>query len=176
MPRFLYRFLPALLLVGSSAFGADSACKLLGEANAKIYGIPTHMYQTETAVYTGGKPRSNELIYFNNKTYILVGGKWSVSPMTPQKMAENQKEAQQNEAGMTCSVVRDEVVGGEATTLYSAHKQVPEVTTDTQIWISKSKGVPVKLEVDMNVGGTAGKSHRSIRYEYTNVQAPAGVQ
>ena len=37
----------------------------MAEANAKIYALPTHMYQTETAVYTGGKARASEL---NRKT------------------------------------------------------------------------------------------------------------
>jgi hypothetical protein len=33
--------------------------------------------------------------------------------------------------------------------------------------------VPVKIEMDMDAGGADGDSHRSIRYEYTNVHAPA---
>ncbi len=180
MRGFRYFAAMAALLAASSVRAADAACKFLGEANAKIYGLPTHMYQSETAVYTGGKTRTNELIYFNNKTYIQVGGKWTVSPATPQKMAEAQadaqKEAQANEAGMTCKILRDEPVNGEAATVYSAHNKTPDATTGSTIWISKSKGVPLKLEMDMDVGGAQGKSHRSIRYEYTNVQAPAGVK
>jgi hypothetical protein len=74
---------------------------------------------------------------------------------------------------MTCGLVRDELVNGEASTLSSAHKQTPDVKNDSQIWISKSKGVPVKIEMDMDAGGADGDSHRSIRYEYTNVHAPA---
>ncbi len=29
--------------------------------------------------------------------------------------------------------------------------------------------------MDLDVGGTAGKSHRTMRFDYTNVQPPAGV-
>jgi len=31
-------------------------------------------------------------------------------------------------------------------------------------------------EADTDVGGSGGKTHRSLRYEYTNIQAPAVVQ
>ena len=164
-------------LIAGSAHAADPACKFLADANTKIYSIPTHIYSTETSAATGGKARNSELIYLNNKTYVLVAGKWRVSPMTPQKMIEIRKEtAADEEKTMTCKAVRDELVNGEAAILYSAHQQNPDEKSDSQIWISKSRGVPVKLEMDMDVGGAAGKSHRTMRYEYANVQAPAGVQ
>ncbi len=164
------------ILVAGSALAADSTCKYLADANSKIYTIPTHMFMTETASYTGGKAQSSELIYLNNKTYFQVNEKWSVSPATPEKMQEIRKESEAQNLKMTCRVVRDEAVNGEPSTLYSGHKQDPDEKIDTQIWISKSRGVPLKLETDMDVGGgAAGKSHRSIRYEYKNVQAPPGV-
>ncbi len=92
-------------------------------------------------------------------------------------MAATRKETEADEEKtMTCRLVRDEAVNGEAAALYTAHQQNPDVKSDSQIWISKSKGVPLKLEMDMDVGGAAGKSHRTMRYEYTNVQAPAGLK
>ncbi len=166
-----------LVVSASSAFAADPACKFLADANTKIYSIPTHIYMTETAAYTGGKTRTSELIYLNNKTYLEVGGKWQISPQTPAQMAATRKETEADEEKtMTCRLVRDEAVNGEAAALYTAHQQNPDVKSDSQIWISKSKGVPLKLEMDMDVGGAAGKSHRTMRYEYTNVQAPAGLK
>ena len=56
------------------------------------------------------------------------------------------------------------------------HTVSEDRTTDAQVWVSKSKGVPLREELDMNVGGAAGKSHMTLRYDYANVQAPAGVQ
>ena len=62
----------------------------------------------------------------------------------------------------------------EAATLYKVHNQTANDTVDTQIWISKSRGLPLKGIYDIDVGGGArGKSHTEIRYEYTNVTAPA---
>ena len=46
---------------------------------------------------------------------------------------------------------------------------------DAQTWISKSKGLPLKTEEDIDTGG-GDKRHMSIRYEYSNVRPPAGVQ
>jgi hypothetical protein len=168
--------LPAAILAAASAFAADPACKTLGDANAKIYTIPTHIYMTETAVYTGGKARTSELIYLNNKTYILANGKWISSPVTPKDLEADRAKADDPGAGLTCRVVRDESVNGEAASLYSTHQQTPDFKTDSQVWISKSRGVPLKIEADTDVGGAAGKSHRVMRYEYSNVQAPAGVR
>jgi hypothetical protein len=49
----------------------------------------------------------------------------------------------------------------------------PDETVDTQIWISKSRGLPLKQIYDIDVnGGARCKSHTEIRYEYTNVTAP----
>jgi hypothetical protein len=31
-------------------------------------------------------------------------------------------------------------------------------------------------EIDVDVGGSMGKSHKSIRFDYVNVHPPAGVQ
>jgi len=73
-------------------------------------------------------------------------------------------------------MVRDESVNGEPATLYSGHDQLPDAKVDSQVWISKARGLPLKMEMDMDTGGAAGKSHRTVRYEYSNVQPPAGVQ
>jgi len=165
-------FALAFALSASIAAGADSTCKFLADANAKIYTIPAHLYQTDTA---GGKTQTSELIYLNNKTYLESGGKWRESPMSPAKMAEIRKATEDEEIlSMTCRLMRDEVVNGETAALYSGHQQSPDKKRDSQIWISKSRGVPVKLEMDMEDAGK-GKIHRSIRYEYANVHAPAGV-
>jgi hypothetical protein len=125
------------------------------------------MFMTEAGA---GKPQSTEMIYLNNTMYIHVNAAWRAMPIT----AQARKDAQTPDPSTTCRVVRDEAVNGEAVTVYSLHRQTADYKSDSQMWISKSRGVPLKLEMDTDVGGTAGKGHRTIRYEYTNVQAPAG--
>ena len=126
------------------------------------------MYMTEAGP---GKPRSTEMIYLNNTMYIQVNGAWRARPISDQA----RKDAQTPDPSTTCRIVRDEAVNGEAATVYSLHRQADDSKSDSQMWISKSRGVPLKLEMDTDVGGAAGKSHRTIRYEYTNVQAPSGA-
>lgn len=163
----------AAVLTTGAAFGGDSTCKYLADANARIYTIPAHLYQTDTYA---GKTRTSELIFINNKSYLEISGQWRANPMSPAKMAEIRKETEDEETKtMTCRVVREEAVNGEAATLYSAHQESPDGKRDSQIWISKSRGVPLKLEMDMD-GGASGRKHRNIRYEYANVQVPAGVR
>jgi len=171
--------LAALALLTGSAFGADPSCKQVNEATTKYLTIPTHIYTTESGPATGGKTRNTESIYLIDKAYVLVNGRWRVSPVTPKMMVNDLKEARANaesNAHSTCQMVREEAINGEAATLYSSHSETAETKTDSQMWISKSRGVPLKLELNTDLGGGAGKRHRVSRFEYTNVQAPQGVQ
>jgi hypothetical protein len=102
-----------------------------------------------------------------------------VSPVTPKMMLEDMKEARADadtNSHSTCQMVRDEAINGEAATLYSSQTETNDIKTDSQVWISKSRGLPLKMEQDADAGGAAGKSHRVSRFEYTNVQAPPGVR
>jgi hypothetical protein len=48
--------------------------------------------------------------------------------------------------------------------------------SDTDIWVSRSSGLPLKSDAHQDVGSALGKSHIVSRYEYANVRPPAGVQ
>jgi hypothetical protein len=172
-------FVAAMALLTGSAFAADPSCQLVAGATKKYLTIPTHIYTTETGSYTGGKPRNSESIYLIDKTYVQVNGRWRVSPVTPKMMLDDMKEAwaeADSNSHSTCQMVRDEAINGEAATLYSSHTETKDLKADSQIWISKSRGLPLKMEQSADTGGAAGKSHRVSRFEYTNVQAPPGVQ
>jgi hypothetical protein len=59
--------------------------------------------------------------------------------------------------------------------VYGTHSERSDgghITSDGQVWISKSRGLPLRDEIDIDSGGPAGKNHYSGRYEYTNVQPP----
>jgi outer membrane lipoprotein-sorting protein len=71
---------------------------------------------------------------------------------------------------LTCRYLRDEAVNGEAAAVYSQHIENEDTVSDGTVWISKSRGLPLRVET--NVEGTL----RSTRYEYGNVQVPAGVK
>jgi hypothetical protein len=177
MDRLLNLIFATLLgsMLATPALAADASCLPVFDAGSKVLTIPTHLYSTMTADFLpGGKPRNSELIYFKDAIYTNAGGHWSRSKMTPQDMLKQEQENQRNTQA-SCRFLRDESVNGEAAALYAEHSETEDSKTDGQIWISKSRGVPLRTEIDMDTGGSMSKSHMSMRYDYTNVQPPAGV-
>jgi hypothetical protein len=76
----------------------------------------------------------------------------------------------------TCRYLKDETVNGEPAAVYSTHSEREDfsIKSDGEIWISKSRGVPLRQELEMIESGDKPEvNHHSMRYEYTNVQPPA---
>jgi hypothetical protein len=177
MNRLLNAIFPVLLgsMLAMPALAMDPGCQPVADANTRMLTTPTHISTTTTAAYTGGKSRNTESIYAGNAVYVNAGGKWSRSKMTPQEMLKMEQENRGAKKG-TCRYVRDESVNGEAAALYAESSDTEDGKTNAPTWISKSRGVPLRTEIDMDVGGSMGKSHMSMHYDYANVQPPAGVR
>jgi hypothetical protein len=152
---------------------ANPACQAIRDAAERTYNTPTHIYTSMTGGHTGGKPLNIEAIYINNMSYLGVSGKWRASPITAE-MRQEARGVKESDPHFSCRQARDESVNGEPATLFTMHYHDGDATTDQQVWISKSRGLPLKQDIDMDFGAS-GKSHKTMRYEYTNVQAPAGV-
>jgi hypothetical protein len=152
------------LLIGATPVAAQGDCgQLVLAAATKVFDTPTHIYITTTM---GGKAQTVEEIYAAGAIYVNVDGKWSRSPITMQAMKETgQKNIQTTKS--TCRYLRDEPASGEVASVYSAHGVSPKATVDSQIWISKAKGLPLRSETDLG-----DKNHVSMRYEYGNVKPP----
>jgi hypothetical protein len=146
-------------------------CSALYAAMNKVITTPTHLYSTNIAGYNKNVPESTEMIYSGGAIYVLAKGKWTRSTMTSAAMVAQQQENQRNQKA-TCRHVRDESVNGEAASVYQSHTESDGDKSDVTVWISKSKGVPLKEEYDLDVGGAAGKSHNTIRFDYSNVKPP----
>lgn len=152
----------------ASAYAADS-CQPVFDAITKVVTTPSHSYSTHTM---NRKQVISETIYTQGKGFIRVNGKWMKSPDGPKEVLEQEVENRKHETA-TCQAVREESVNGQSTTVYSLHSKTENATEDAQIWISKGTGLPLREEMDMDVGGGAvGKSHFSTRYEYGNVHPP----
>ncbi len=104
---------------------------------------------------------------------MKMKGSWIHSPVTPQQVVKQEQENWQN-GKLTCSYLRDESVSGETAAVYSMRGETsdPDQKFNSQVWISKSRGLPLRREQDINAGNDVGKSHQSVRYEYGNVQPP----
>jgi hypothetical protein len=173
-------FTSGLWLMGAAPLAAQSGCQLIDDAMNKVMTVPTHIYGAMSSVPSNGtKPRTDEAshsetIYVGGSVYTKVGGHWSRGDWTPQQVMKQEQENRQK-SKYTCRYLRDESVNGETAAVYSMHSERSDVghqTSDGQVWISKSRGLPLRDEVDIESGGPAGKNHYSGRYEYTNVQPP----
>jgi len=155
------------------ARAADNGCKTVFDAMSKVLVTPTHIYNTETAAFRKNKPMTNEGIYFGGAIYVLVGGKWRRSPMDAAAIAK--QEAENRRTGKySCRYLRDEVVHGEAAAVYASHSENEGTKADATTWISKSRGLPLRTEEDF--GDQTSANHISIRYDYSGVHPPPGVQ
>jgi hypothetical protein len=152
---------------------ADSTCNVVLAALDKNFTVPYHMYMTQTsAALQNGKPMNTEMIFASGKRYVLYDGKWSVSDISDDDMKAMQLKARQTAKNLSCHYVKDETVNGESAALFATHGESEHGKDDNQIWISKSKGVILKQETDIDIGAGRPKTHMSVRYEYANVQAP----
>jgi hypothetical protein len=161
--------------IAATAHSADETCKVLFDADRKMLVTAHHSYSTrlspdqkqskaDEAIYTGG---------LNGAVYILVSGKWQRSGMGPEAVLK-QKEENIRNTKASCRYVRDEAVNGEAAAMYSIHTESEGDKSDGSVWIGKSRGMPVREEIDMGV--SPDKMHMVVRYDYTNVRAPDGVK
>jgi hypothetical protein len=160
-----------LLLIGPARMAAQDPCQATYDAMSRVMSTATHIYSTMSAVPNGADKHTTEIIYVGGATYVHVSGKWSRSPMTPQQLMQKEEE-NRKASKTTCKYLRDEVVNGEAAAVYSTQSERADmhIKSDGQIWISKSKGLPLKNEIDISSDGST--NHHSTRYEYANVQAP----
>jgi negative regulator of sigma E activity len=87
-------------------------------------------------------------------------------------MLKQEQENIQNAKLYTCKSLPDETVGGVAANVYRVHSETPDVgKSDATIWISKSSGLPLKSDEDLNDGTST--QHHLIQWSYTDIHAPA---
>ncbi len=176
--------LVAAMVVAESACAAD-ACDPVYEATIKALQTPNHAYLTMIhsdgemansntfkrltgkAMYAS-KTETSETIFDGKTAYLLYHGKWMRSPMQPKDVLNDAQEKAKAHAA-TCTLVGAQSIDGQAATLYKVHNR--ETDTDEQVWVSNSSGLPVHVK-SMDASGNGDE----MRYEYTNVHAPAGVQ
>jgi hypothetical protein len=170
---FVAALLCSAAVLISPAARAQSDCKIVRDAVDKLTTVPNHAYETETNPARPAEGASNhEVIHTGGTIYVLMNGKWKKSPMSEAQMRAQEQENWKNAKNVSCKHLRDESVKGESAALYSTHNEDADSKEDGQVWVSKSKGLPVREEQDVDLG-SGDKHHMSIRYEYNNVQAPA---
>lgn len=178
LPHFIFVVSLIAFAAGNppaSDAAVSPACKPVIDAMSKQLATPSHMYVANPAESKGANSDSSELIYAGNAIYMRVHGTWSRSQMTLEQMVQQQQENIRNSKSFDCRYLRNEVVDGEEAAAYSVDSLNDDVRSSGQIWISKSRGLPLKSETNIDLGGS-DKEHIATRYDYTKVQAPAGVK
>jgi hypothetical protein len=166
-------------VVAAAAHGADavfarsarptadtSSCKAVFDATSKTLDTPNHSYMDGL-----GAAGKGEMITVNGDRYVMVNGKWSKSRMTVAATKAQEEENIKTAKVISCKRIGDELVGGDAATVYSEHSETADTKSDGKVWISKTRGVLLKNEIQLD-SGDATKQHITIRYEYGNVKAP----
>jgi hypothetical protein len=152
------------LLIGATPAAAQDDCRLTFDAMSKVFDTPSHSY---TRMNLGSTTQTVESINTAGTSYTKVGSKWSPGLIPLQEMKElDQKNRRDNR--VTCHYLRDEPVNGEIAAVYSVHEETPKKgKTDSQVWISKAKGLLLRSEIDLG-----DKMHISTRIEYGNIKPP----
>ena len=170
-------FVAFTISVAQSAVAAPvegPTCKFVFDANDKLNTTPWHMYETELqGVSKSGKPETRESIFVGGVRYIHFRGQWKRSPMTDSQMRDQELENRKNAKNQSCHFAKDDIVNGEAASVYSVHYESEDTKSDGQVWISKRSGLILRNELDIDSGGgKSGLDHYSVRYDYSNVKAP----
>jgi len=148
----------------------DGACQVLIDAFGKTLTLPVHSYFTHTG--TDGKTTTMEDIFVDGVAYVPVRGKWFRMPISSMDTKDLVQLSSKEAKNLSCHALRDESVNGESATVYSVHSEDDHGIHDGLVWISKSKGLFLREEADVQKPGQSGKAHASMRVDYNNVQAP----
>jgi hypothetical protein len=159
----LLGFAFGLLLTGGRPLAAQDNCKLVIDAGIKVFDTPTHVYVT---MDVNGKPQTVESIYVGGLIYTKYDGKWNAGTSNKEMKEISEKNRQNNKT--TCHYLKDEPINGEMAAAYSMHDVSPKSVSDSKIWISKSKGLPLRTDIQFE----GDKNSMSMRYEYDNVKPP----
>lgn len=170
---FMIALAGAVFTTGARTASLSPECKLVTDAARKQLVTPSHAYSTISGLPGHAAARTSEAIYAGGASYLRYKGEWRRSPLTIRKALQMKDENIRDATSMVCSYLRDESVSGESAAVYSIDTRNADIRAIGQIWISRSSGLPLKVEQDLDVD-SPDKYHTSTRYEYGNVQAPAG--
>jgi hypothetical protein len=175
MRRTPFALVSFFCLSVASVAGAQvpPGCGPIFTANDKLAETPYHAVTTTSLA---GRPQTSETISIGEATYVLTQGQWTRSPTTPKARLAAEREELGKAKSYTCTLIGDETVDGVAATHYRTHLQSATSVSDTDVWIAKATGLPVKRETDLTRGGGTLALHNAQRFDYVNIRVPPGVK
>jgi len=155
----------------------DAACAPIFDALTKMLRTPNHQFMSQSsatyALQHGGQLRTGESITTKDASYVKMMDTWQKVPFTPEEMVEQQEEARRN-AKSVCHFLHNDPAEGDVQ-VYETQSATEKGKSDIQIWISKTSGLPLREEIDLDLAD-AGKSHSSVRFDYDHVDLPPEVK
>jgi hypothetical protein len=149
--------------MGPLPLAAQDDCKPLLDAESKLDNTPAHVY---TTMKIGKETVTSKSIYAAGSIYTKMNGKWSVTESIKEAQQLRQENLRKNKDKVTCHYLKDELASGEGAAVYSSHDEGFKGKVDMQMWISKGKGLPLRMETDVHT------VHSSARFEYGDVKPP----
>jgi hypothetical protein len=176
MPRVAFALASFFCLTAASMASAQvpPGCGPIFTANDKLAETPYHAVTTTSLA---GRPQTSETVSIGEETYVLTQGQWTRSPTTPKARLAAEREELHKAKSYTCTLIGDEAVDGVAATHYRTHLESAASVADTDVWIAKATGLPMKREMDLTRGGGKGLAmHNAQRFDYANIHVPPGVK
>jgi hypothetical protein len=169
---FFMHIRPVLLAVSLCAIAAlparaDDCANMM---NTMIAHIGTPYAATMTTQTPGGETKTMKTVSSGGMMYVEMPDGWKSMAMDPKEQADMMRKAAAT-AKETCHHAGDEVTGGEPSNVYIAHVENRGSVSDNKVWISKSRGLVMKTDVQIQ-----GGQHVTMTFDYNNVMVPAGAK
>jgi hypothetical protein len=147
---------------------ADASCDPVYDAGIKQMKTPHHVF-TNRSAHGRTAASTNETIFAGGVIYVQLRGQWQRSPIAAAEMLQHAQEKRDGDSSdETCRPLGDEAIDGTATVVYSLHN---DAGADSRLWVTKANGLLLRQTVTLPDGSSIDS-----RYDYANVQAPAGVR
>lgn len=156
-----------LMLTAAPAAADEAACRFVGDAVVKMAETPARETVTIDRPPTTIK---SDVVKTVDRMYVQAHGQWRSMPYDARREATEAREKLKL-ADAACSKEGREDIDGEAADLYKVHTAVDGHSTDMQLWISTTSGLPIKV-VSVVV---ESKMRSEIQLAYDKVVPPPGV-
>ena len=154
------------LLSGTSPAWADG-CDNVTAALVRMKHTPYHTVTTVDA----GAGFTLEEFFTGDAIYLRrAGNPWKVKSTSGAQLEADYRNSLAG-ALRSCTPKGSDKNAGDVADITAMHTQLAGLVTDTQYWISRKTGLPLKQASAMLFNGTL--IHIAITYDYKNVKAPA---
>jgi hypothetical protein len=146
---------------------ADDCASML---NTMVAHVGTPYSATMVTQTPGAAAKTMKTVSAGGMMYVQMPDGWKSMAMDPKETADMMRKAAAT-AKETCHRAGDEMMGGEMSAVYIAHVENQGNVSDNKVWISKSRNLVMKTDVQMKSG-----DHISMTFDYAHVTPPAGAK